>query len=147
LGVQFPSLLAVSLGLQRTGLVREFPAFNAYTGFQIIYVASAYAGIEMARLGAYWHKRCSYGSWCFELFSILAAFGVLHALYRHDFQAYPGLQRLSGVLFRRRLAILVPAAVVALTAAFGIRIKHYVMEVGRGFACTLQLPWWPLPYA
>jgi hypothetical protein len=106
--------IIIAIVMVRRGLWREFPVFFAYTLFQIVeegtlFVLDHRAAITPAH---YWRDR-----WGFLLFEVPLRFAVIFEIFSSVFRNYPGLKRLTHILFRVAAVALLFTAIVVIAHA------------------------------
>jgi hypothetical protein len=116
IGLQIAGALGVCLGVQRNGLVREFPFFSAFICLDLIILPFKLLAREMWRVSTSWYPLYFYWEWTLHIVSILLSLGAMYEIYAQVFSDYTGLRHLSGVLFRWCTAIMVLVGVVASAA-------------------------------
>src|SRR5882724_10936742 len=100
--------IAVAIVMVRRRLVREFPVFFAYTLFQIVEEGTLFIldHSPAIRPLTYW-----YAHWVGLAVDVPLRFAIIAEIFSRVLGNYPGLRRLSGILFRGAAAVLLFAAI------------------------------------
>lgn len=106
--------LIVALVMIRRGLVREFPVFFAYTVFQVVEEGTLFILDHNAAVSpySYW-----YAHWVGLAIDVGLRFGVIYEIFSSVLQNYPGLKRLSRILFRGATVVLLFIAIIVAARA------------------------------
>ena len=106
--------IIIAIILLRRGSWREFPVFFAYTLFQVVEEGTLFILDHSAAVtaGQYWRYR-----WVFLAFEVPLRFAIIFEIFSSVFRDYPGLKRLTRILFRVATVVLLFAAIVVITQA------------------------------
>jgi hypothetical protein len=98
----------------RRRLWREFPVFFAYTLFQIVEQGTLFILDHRAAVTAevYWRDR-----WIFLAFEVPLRFAIIFEIFSSVFRDYPGLKRLTRIVFRVATVALLFAAIIVIAQA------------------------------
>jgi hypothetical protein len=106
--------LVIAIIMVRRGLWREFPVFFAYTLFQIAEEGALFVLDHNAAVSGddYWRDQ-----WLFLAFEVPLRFAIIFEIFSSVFRDYPGLKRLTTLVFRTTTVVLVFAAIVVIAHA------------------------------
>jgi hypothetical protein len=104
----------IAIIMVRRGLWREFPVFFAYTLFQIVEEGALFVLDHKAAVSGddYWRDR-----WLFLAFEVPLRFAIIFEIFSSVFRDYPGLKRLTTLVFRTATVALLFAAIVVVAHA------------------------------
>lgn len=113
-----PHALQVALAamMVRRKLVREFPAFFAYTVLEVLQFVVLFAMNKMQAVSAETYRTAWLAG---EGVSIALRFAIVLEIFEHVFGSYPTLKELGTVIFRWATAVLMIVAVVLVAYSSG----------------------------
>jgi hypothetical protein len=115
----------ILFAMVRRGLLRQFPMFFLYTGFEIL---------QSALLLVVSHSVSYFGSVYFQVYAVGLAlstairFGVIYELFSHFFHRYPALSGAGRLLFRGATLVLLVIAVGLAVSAPGNVMDHALKD-------------------
>jgi hypothetical protein len=115
----------ILFAMVRRGLIRQFPMFFLYTGFEIL---------QSALLLVVCHFVSYFGSVYFQVYAVGLAistairFGVIYELFNHFFTRYPALTGAGKLLFRGATLMLLVVAVGLAVSAPGNVLDHVLKD-------------------
>lgn len=110
-------LLLVMAGVMvRKKLIREFPAFFAYTVNEIVQFAVLYTLYKMPSVTGMQYTWVWLG---LNALSVCFRFAIIHEVFQHLFQSYSALKDAGSLLFRWSTAALMIVAVVLVASVSG----------------------------
>lgn len=121
-----PFLAAVAIAMQRRGLVRAFPVFFAFLLLDLLSFSLSWF-VAHRPGGTYLEYFIS--SWSTTILMTLLRFIVLYEVFRHVLREYPGLHRVSGLLFQWGGAALLAVAVAMAAVAPGQGLGRVVQPI------------------
>lgn len=98
----------------RRRLFREFPVFASYTAFEILLFCVKFS---IFLLGDQYYRAFFYASWVLKATELALGFAVVYEIFSHAFRPYPAIRKLSGLLFKWALGILLFLVVIASASA------------------------------
>lgn len=103
--------IIIAIVMVRRRLWREFPLFFVYTLFQIVEEGTLFVLDHLSRVtpAQYWDAR-----WEFLSIEVPLRFAIIFEIFSSVFRDYPGLKRLSRILFQGAIVVLLFAAVVVI---------------------------------
>jgi hypothetical protein len=106
--------LIIAVIMLRRGLWREFPVFFAYTLFQIVEEGTLFVLDHKATVSGveYWRDQ-----WLFLAVEVPLRFATIFEIFSSVFRDYPGLKRLTSLVFRMATVVLLFAAIVVIAHA------------------------------
>ena len=112
--------------LVRRKMVREFPAFFAYTCFQILQIAvlftmDAMDSVTKAQFDMAWTAE--------KYISAGLRFAVIHEVFHQVFRSYPAVQNLGGKIFRGSTALLMIVAVVLVAKSTETNLNYLSVAI------------------
>jgi hypothetical protein len=113
-----PHVLQVALAviMLRRKLAREFPAFFAYTVYEVLQFLVLYT---MAHVDAFSGEQYAAAWLVGGAFSIVLRFAIVSEIFHHVFQDYPSLNKFGMLVFRWATVVLMVVAVVLVASASG----------------------------
>jgi len=152
--------IIVAIVMARRGLVREFPAFFAYTVFQVLEEGTLFVLDHISAVSGYQYW-CAH--WVGLAIDVPLRFAIIVEIYSTVFQHHPALKRLSRILFCGATVVLLSAAIVVAIRApddgaapllSGIHILDLSVSIIQsglllllvGFSSYLGLSWRSFPY-
>jgi hypothetical protein len=118
--------LIIAIVMIRRRLFNDFPVFLTYTIFQAIAGTVLFILDHMAAVSGYQYW---YAHWTVSLSSTGLRFGVIWEVFRNIFRDYPGLQRLTRVVFRTGLVVFLFVAIVIAARAPEVGSLHILSRV------------------
>jgi hypothetical protein len=106
--------IIIAIIMVRRGLWREFPVFFAYTLFQVVEEGTLFVLDHTAAVSSddYWRDQ-----WLFLAIQTPLRFAIIYEIFCSVFRDYPGLKRLTTLVFRTATVILLFAAIVVIARA------------------------------
>ena len=106
--------LIIAVIMLRRGLWREFPAFFAYTLFEIVEQGTLFVLDHTAAVSAveFWRDQ-----WLFLAIEVPLRFATIFEIFSSVFRDYPGLKRLTSLVFRMATVVLLFAAIIVIARA------------------------------
>ena len=113
-----PHVLQVALAVMmlRRKLAREFPAFFAYTVFEVVQFAVLYT---LNRVDAVTGEQYATAWLLGGAISIVLRFAIVQEIFSNIFRSYPSLQEFGNVVFQWATAVLMMVAIVLVAYASG----------------------------
>jgi hypothetical protein len=104
----------IAIVMVRRGLWREFPVFFAYTLFIGLEQGTLFVLDHRAAVTSeeYWRDR-----WVFLAIEVPLRFAIIYEIFSSVFRNYPGLKRLTRLVFRIATVVLLFAAIVVIAQA------------------------------
>ena len=104
----------IAIVMVRRGLWREFPLFFSYTLFTVVEQGTLFILDHNAAVSGYeyWRDR-----WVFLSLEVPLRFAVVFEIFSNVFRDYPGLKRLTRLVFRLATVVLLFAAIVIIAHA------------------------------
>ncbi len=104
----------IAMVMVRRGLWREFPLFFAYTLFTVVEQGTLFILDHRAAVTReeYWRDR-----WVFLFIEVPLRFALVFEIFSNVFRDYPGLKRLTRLVFRVATVFLLFAAIVIIAHA------------------------------
>jgi hypothetical protein len=119
--------IIIAIVMLRRGLWREFPVFFAYTLFQIVEEGTLFIQDHRAAVlgDEYWQDR-----WWFLSVEVPLRFGIIYEIFSSVFRDYPGLKRLTHIVFGMATVFLLFAAIAFTTHAPDDGIAPILSRIG-----------------
>lgn len=104
----------IAIIMVRRRLWRDFPLFFAYTLFQIVEEGTLFVLDHNPAVSGYdyWLDR-----WVFLAIEVPLRFAIIFEIFSNVFRDYPGLKRLTRLVFRGATVVLLLAAIVVIAQA------------------------------
>src|SRR5579883_960687 len=116
--------IAIAVTFVRRKMVREVPAFFAYTCFQVLQFGVL---LTMGLMDSITRDQYLL-AWLVERYlSAGLRFAVIHEIFQQVFRGYPALQNLGGKTFRWSTALLMVFAVVLVASSTGSNLDYLGM--------------------